>query len=71
MTKVVAVQGGRSEPVSGGRVPNSLLNREKTGNFCDFGQFDGILGENHSSNQQVSCEFPKNRNREFFDWNRE
>ncbi len=48
---VVAVQGVSSEPVSGGWAPNSLLNREKTGNFSEFGQYGGIFGRINSSNQ--------------------
>ncbi len=47
-------------------LPISLLNREKTGNFCEFGQFGGFFCGFSSSNQSVSHEFPKNRNREFF-----
>ena len=39
----LAVQGVWSEPVSGGWGPNSLLNREKTGNFCKFAREWPIL----------------------------
>jgi len=45
---------------------NSLLNREKTGNFREFSQFGEISSGIRSSIQQVSHEFPKNRNREFW-----
>ncbi len=31
--------------------PISLLNREKTGNFREFGRYGGILGRINSSNQ--------------------
>ncbi len=31
--------------------PNSLLNREKTGNFSESGQYGGIFGRINSSNQ--------------------
>ncbi len=47
----LAVQAVSSEPVSGGWTPNSLLNREKTGNFNVFGQYGGIFGRITSSNQ--------------------
>ncbi len=40
-----------SEPVSVGWAPNSLFNREKTGNFREFGQYGGIFGRINSSNQ--------------------
>ncbi len=31
--------------------PNSLLNREKTGNYSEFGQYGGIFGRINSSDQ--------------------
>ena len=61
----LAVQGVSSEPVSGGWAPNSLLNREKTGNFSESGRYGGIFGRINSLNQLVNYVFPKNRNREF------
>ncbi len=48
---VKAVQAVSSEPVSGGWAPNSLFNREKTGNFSESGRYCGIFGRINSSNQ--------------------
>ena len=49
----------------------SLLNRENTGNFLEYGQFRRDWARINSSFQHVSREFPKNRNREFCSWSRE
>ncbi len=40
-------------------------------NFREIGRYGGIFGRIDSSNQWVSHEFPKNRNREFNLGNRE
>ncbi len=61
----LAVRAVWSEPVSGGWASNSLLNREKTGNFSESGRYGGISVRINSSNQWVSHKFPKNWNREF------
>ncbi len=47
----VVVQAVCGELVSGAGAAISLLNREKTGNFSVFGQYNGIFGRINSSNQ--------------------
>ena len=47
----VAVRGVCCEPVSGAGAAISLLNREKTGNFREFGRYAGIFSRISSSNQ--------------------
>ncbi len=58
-------QAVSSEPVSGVWAAKFPVKQGKTGNFNVFGQNNEFLGRINSSNQSVSHDFPKNRNREF------
>ncbi len=49
--QTLAVQAVWSELVSGAGAAISLLNREKTGNFYEFGRFGGNFSGINSSNQ--------------------
>ena len=65
------MQAVSSELVSGGWALNSLLNREKTGNFHEINPESSIHMAYATEFSGFFPEFPKRHNREFFEPNRE